>query len=146
MNAFWWAAVRFELLKNLHIKLCRSVTGMQTTGVTTIQYSSRVLFISHPTQWGRLFYPLQSHVRLQSNTTCNFMTCTLWSPCKPTQMGGTTVGYKTLILSTQSKQDKVHRSDSPHCNANQSSSETLPLFSLQSFHPRRVESQWSKKF
>ena len=27
---------RYELLKNLHIKLCRSVTGTRTTRVTTI--------------------------------------------------------------------------------------------------------------
>ena len=39
-----------------------------------------------------------------------------------------------LILSTQTKQGKVHRSDSPHCNPTQSSSETLPVFSLQCFH------------
>ena len=54
----------------------------------------------------------------------------LQSPCNPPQMGGITVGYKTLILFTQFKQDKVHRSDSPHCNP----TETLPVFSLQCFH------------
>ena len=99
-----------------------------------VQYRSGVFFISHPSQWGRLFYPLQSHSRLQSNITCNFMTCTLWSPCNPTQMVGITVDYKTLILSIQFKQDKVYRSDSPHCYPTQSSSETLPVFSLQCFH------------
>ena len=65
------------------------------------------------------------------------MTCTLWSPCNPcvsTQMGGITVGYKTIIHSTQFKQDKVHRSDSPHCKPTQSSSEILPVFSLYCFH------------
>ena len=47
--------------------------------------TARAFFlISHPSQWGRLFYPLQSHSRLQSNITCNFMACTLWSPCNPT--------------------------------------------------------------
>ena len=29
---------------------------------------------------------------------------------------------------------KVHSSDSPHCSSTQSSSETLPVFSLQCFH------------
>ena len=62
------------------------------------------------------------------------MTCTLWSPWVSTQMGGITGGYKTLILSTQVKQGKVHRSDSPHCNPTQSTSEILPVFSLQCFH------------
>ena len=33
-----------------------------------------------------------------------------------TQIDGITVGYKTLILSIQVKQGKVHRGDSPHCN------------------------------
>ena len=42
-----------------------------------VQYSSRVFSLSHPSQWGRLFYPLQSHSRLHSNITCNFMTCAL---------------------------------------------------------------------
>ena len=51
-----------------------------------------------------------------------------------TQMGGITVGYKTLILSTQLKQGKVHRSDWPHCNPTQRSSATLPVFPLQCFH------------
>ena len=54
-------------------------------------------------------------------------------------MGGITVGYKTLNLSTQFKQDKVHRNDSPNCNPTRSSSETLPVFSLQWI------SQWAKK-
>ena len=36
----------------------------------------------------------------------------LQSHCVPTQMGE--VDYKTLIFSTQFKQDTVHRSDSPH--------------------------------
>ena len=49
------------------------------------------------------------------------------------------MGYKTLILSTQVKRGKVHptaitKIDSPHCNPTQSSSETLPVFSLQCFH------------
>ena len=39
-----------------------------------------------------------------------------------------------LILSTQVKKGKVHRSDSLHCNPTQSSSETLSIFSLQCFH------------
>ena len=51
-----------------------------------------------------------------------------------TQMGGITVGYKTLILSTQFKHEKVHGSDSPHCNPTQIPSETLPVFPLQCFH------------
>ena len=45
-----------------------------------------------------------------------------------TQMGGITVGYKSLILSTQVKQGKVHRSDSPNCNPTQNISETLLYF------------------
>ena len=52
----------------------------------------------------------------------------LQTHCVSTQMGGITVGYKTLIPSIQFKQDKVHRSDSPYCNPTQSSSETLPAF------------------
>ena len=58
----------------------------------------------------------------------------LQSHCISIQMGGITVGYKTLILSTQFKQDKVHRSDSPHCNPIWRYSETLPVFSWQCFH------------
>ena len=60
--------------------------------------------------------------------------------CNPTQTlpvilwHAITVGFKTLFLSTEVKQGKVHRSDSPHCNPIQSSSETLPVFSLQCFH------------
>ena len=49
-------------------------------------------------------------------------------------MGGITVGYKTLIISIQFKQEKVGRSDSPLCNPTQSSSESLPVFSLQCFY------------
>ena len=45
-----------------------------------------------------------------------------------TQMGGVTVGYKTLILSTQVKQGKIHRSDTSHCNPTQSSSEPYLYF------------------
>ena len=58
----------------------------------------------------------------------------LQPPCVSTQMVGITVGYKTLILSTQFKQDEVYRSDSPHYNPSQSSPETLPAFLLQCFH------------
>ena len=38
MKTFWWVASRYELLENLHIKLCRSVMGTRTrtTGVTAI--------------------------------------------------------------------------------------------------------------
>ena len=113
-----------------------SVTATLTRRST---YSTaRVFFlISHPSQWGRLFYPLQPHSRLQSNITVIFDMHTvipLQSHCVSTQMGGITVGYKTLILTTQFKQDKVHTSDSPHCSPTQSSSETIPVFSLQCFH------------
>ena len=73
------------------------------------------------------FYDMHTVILLQSQRVSS-----------STQMGGVTVGYKTLILSTQVKpgkmQGKVHRSDSPHCNPTQSSSETLPVFSLQCFH------------
>ena len=68
----------------------------------------------------------------------------LQSHCVSTQMGGITVGYKAN-LSIQFKQDKVHRSDSPHCNPTQGSSETFCIF-IAVFPPKWVESQWGKKF
>ena len=52
----------------------------------------------------------------------------------PSPTPAVTVSYKTLILSTQFNQDKVHRSDSRDCNPPQSSSESVPVFSLQCFH------------
>ena len=58
-------------------------------------------------------------------------------------MGGIIVGYKTLILSTQSKQDKVYMSDSPLCNPTQSSLETIPVLV---FLLKWVQPQWDKKF
>ena len=44
------------------------------------------------------------------------------------QMGGITVGYKTLILSTQVKQGQEHRSDSPHCNPSKASQKPYLYF------------------
>ena len=56
----------------------------------------------------------------------------LQSHCVSTQMGGITVGYETLILSTQVKQGKyigvIHPTAIPL------KSETWPVFSLQCFH------------
>ena len=71
-------------------------------------------------------------VSVHKTSTVSIKSC-IQSHWVSTRMGGITVDYKTLILSTQFKQDKVHRSDSPHCNPTQSSSETLPVFSLQCF-------------
>ena len=86
----------------------------------------------------RLFYPLQSHSGLQSNVI-------LWhAHCDPPAIplcfhpdGWNHSGYKTLTLFTQFKQDKVHMGDSPHCSPTQSSSETLPVFSVRCFHRNR---------
>ena len=113
--------------------------------LTEIQYSSRGFSVSHPSQWGRLICPLQSHSRLNSNITCNFMIFTLWSPCVSTQMGGITGGYKILTVSTQVKQGKVYRILITPLQS-QSSTEILPIFSLQCFHRKWSESQRGKKF
>ena len=55
----------------------------QRLAIWNIQYSSGFFFLSHPSHWDRLFYPLQSHSRPHSDITCNFMTWTVWSPSNP---------------------------------------------------------------
>ena len=98
-----------------------------------------------PIPVGRLICPLQSHSRLHSTITCNFMIFTMWSPCVSTRMGGITGGCKMLIHSTQVKQGKVHRILSPLCNPTQNSTEKYLCFHC-SVSFERVESLRGKFF
>ena len=85
-----------------------------------------------PIPVGRLICPLQSHSRLHSNITCNFMISTLWSPCVSTQM--VEGGYTIFILSTQVKQGKVHRILITPLQSHSKLHWKIPVFSLQCFH------------
>ena len=96
-------------------------TAREFFSIPPIPVGQTVLPTAIPLKHYLKFYDMHTVTPLQSHWVSN-------------QMGGITVGYKTLILSTQVKQGKLHRSDSPHCNPTQSSSETLPEFSLQCFH------------
>ena len=87
-NGKWWNQIQKE--RELVFYSLESITKWKTTFAfqqkfdccLTIYSIVRGFFsLSHPSQWGRLFYPEQFHSRLHSNITCNFMTSTLWSPC-----------------------------------------------------------------
>ena len=91
------------------------------------------LFNSHPSQWGGLFYPLQSRSGLHSNITCNFITCTPWSPYNPTVFPPKWVesqwGIKLQSFPLGSSKTKylvIHPTLKLHRN--------LTVFSLQCFH------------
>ena len=101
--------------------------------------------ISHPSQWADLFTPCNP-----TKGSTQTLPVILYSPCDPPVFPPKWVesqgGYKILILSTQVKQDKVHRILITPLQSHSKLHWKIPVFSLQCFNRNGWNHRGIKKF